>query len=77
MHPKFQITYQEILTFFFYFMFYCFTVSVIPFPSLTTPLKHIFLWMALSIAEADAIVAKGAKTYLANRTAICFNGPAS
>ena len=48
--------------------------EVIPLPAFTTPHPHIFLWIALSIiVEADAIVANGAKTFLAKGPAF-ING---
>ena len=48
--------------------------KVIPFRALTTPPPRIFFWVTLPIAEADAIVANGAKTFLAKGTAISING---
>ena len=51
--------------------------KVIPFSALTTPRLRIFLWIASSIAEADAIAANGAKRFLAKRTATFINGPAN
>ena len=40
--------------------------NIIPFPALMT--LRIFLWIALSIAEADPIVANGASTFIAKGT---------
>ena len=37
--------------------------KVIPFPALAAPFTRIFLRIALSIAEADAIVTNGARTF--------------
>ena len=42
--------------------------KAIPFPALTTPFSCIFLWIAPSIAETDAIVANGAKKNLVTGT---------
>ena len=47
------------------------------FPALTIPFSHIFLWVASCIAEADAIIADGAKTFLATETVIFINRPAN
>ena len=49
--------------------------KVISFPVLTAPLSCIFLW--ISIAQADAIVANGANTFLAKGTTTFINGPAN
>ena len=57
-------------------------IQAIPFPALKTPVLLIsivpvnFLWIAPSIAEADSIVANGAKNFLANRTQTLISGPA-
>ena len=35
-----------------------------------------FFWISASIAEADAVIPNGAKTFFAKGTAIFINGPA-
>ena len=48
--------------------------EVIPFPALMTPCPHIFHSIAPLIAEADAIVANDASTFLAKGTAFSSMG---
>ena len=51
--------------------------KVIPVPALTTHFPHMFLWIALSIADAGVIVANGAKNIFAKGTPTFFNGPSN
>ena len=51
--------------------------KVIPFPTLTTPLPCIFLWIPPSIGEADAIVANSTKTFFPKGTVTFTNGTAN
>ena len=57
--------------------------KVICFPPLTTPtphvaiasLTHIYLWVEISIANTDAIVADDTKNFLAKETLTFISGP--
>ena len=51
--------------------------KVVPFSTLTTPLPHNFLWIASSIAEADAIVANRSSTFLAKGMGTFINSRAN
>lgn len=51
--------------------------KIIPFPAFATPRPHIFLWIATSIVETDAIAVNGAKTFLAKGKATFINGSAN
>lgn len=51
--------------------------KVVPFTTLTTPLPHNFLWIASSIAEANAIVSNGCSTFLAKGMGTFINSRAN
>ena len=51
--------------------------KLIPFPAHTPLVPSIFLRIAPTITDVDAIVANGAKTFSAKRTATLINGAAN